>query len=90
MVAALSGEHLLAAVDGRIPGRRWPVWRGAAARDVATTMRPHLVALSAEVRETVDLRMERQTVGALVDAVISDQGARLEAALRACVGRIGA
>lgn len=64
MVAALSGEHLLAAVDGRIrPGPALARLAGATARDVATTMRPHLVALAAEVRETVDLRMERQTVG---------------------------
>lgn len=78
LVQALSGEHLLVAVDGRVRlGPALARLAAAASRDVVALVRPHAEALSREVRETVDLWVERADAVELVDEVASDQEVRI-------------
>lgn len=78
LVTALAGEHLLVVVDGRVRlGPALVRLAAAAAQDVVAVVRPHAEALAREVRETVDLWVERETVAELVDEVISDQEVRV-------------
>lgn len=78
LVTALAGEHLLVAIDGRIRlGPALVRLAAAAGRDVVAIVRPHAEALAAEVHETVDLWVERESVVELVDEVISDREVRV-------------
>lgn len=81
LVASLAAEQLVAVHDRAV--RLGPaLMRLAAAvhRDAAALARPHMQKLSRDLRETVDLWVEREGFIELVEEVASDQEVRIVAA----------
>lgn len=80
LVSSLQAEQFVVAHGNNI--RLGPALlrlAAAAHLDAATLVRPHLEALSGELRETVDLWIERETSAELIDEVTSDREVRIVA-----------
>ncbi|ATN36933.1 hypothetical protein ACO34A_24480 (plasmid) [Rhizobium sp. ACO-34A] len=78
LIFSLQSEQLLATVGGRVRlGPAFVRLAVMASRDASALARPHIDALSREIRETVDLWIERNDTAELAYEAVSDQEVRI-------------